>query len=123
MGVVLNGILCSWVELNLSAEGAGILIIPGDTPLGVPVVELYGDVVLDVYVKPNRGDALSILGLAREVAAATGQQVRWTEPVVEEGSGATTAERLSVDVREPDLCTRFVGRWVGGVSVEPSPDR
>ena len=79
--------------------------------------------MLDVDVKPNRGDALSILGLAREVAAATGATVRWPEPVVEEGSGPAVAERLAVDVQDPDLCTRFVGRWVSGVTVGPSPDR
>ncbi|HEX5828895.1 MAG TPA: phenylalanine--tRNA ligase subunit beta, partial [Candidatus Limnocylindrales bacterium] len=122
MGVVSNGMLCSGAELNLTGDADGILILPGDTPLGVPLVDLYGDVVLDVDVKPNRGDALSILGLAREVAAATGQQVRWAEPVVEEGSGPSAAERLAVDVRDPDLCTRFVGRWVSAVSVGPSPD-
>ena len=122
MGVVSNGMLCSGAELNLTADGDGILILPADTPLGVPLADLYGDVVLDVDVKPNRGDALSILGLAREVAAATGQAVRWSEPVVEEGSGPSTAERLAVDVQEPYLCTRFVGRWVSGVTVGPSPD-
>ena len=111
---------------NLTADGDGILILPADTPLGVPLADLYGDVVLDVDVKPNRGDALSILGLAREVAAATGQAVRWPEPVVEEGSGPSTAERLAVDVREPDLCTRFVGalgeRRDGRAVAGPRPD-
>ena len=71
MGVVSNGMLCSGDELRLTGDADGILILPADTPLGVPLVDLYGDVVLDVDVKPNRGDALSILGLAREVAAAT----------------------------------------------------
>ena len=76
MGVVSNGMLCSGEELRLTGDGDGILILPADTPLGVPLADLYGDDVLDVDVKPNRGDALSILGLAREVAAATGRQVR-----------------------------------------------
>jgi phenylalanyl-tRNA synthetase beta chain len=122
MGVVSNGMLCSGAELNLTGDGDGILILPADTPLGVPLADLYGDVVLDVDVKPNRGDALSILGLAREVAAATRRDVRWAQPVVEEGSGPAAAERLAVDVRDPDLCPRFVGRWVSGVTVGPSPD-
>src|SRR6187455_1384840 len=112
MGVVSNGMLCSGDELRLTSDADGILILPGDTPLGVPLADLFGDVVLDVDVKPNRGDALSILGLAREVAAATRREVRWPEPVVEEGSGPAVAERLTVDVQDPDLCTRFVGRWV-----------
>jgi phenylalanyl-tRNA synthetase beta chain len=123
MGVVSNGMLCSGEELRLTGDGEGILILPPDTPLGVPLVDLYGDVVFDVDVKPNRGDALSILGLAREVAAATGREIRFPEVVVEEGDGPSTAERLAVEVRDPDLCTRFVGRWVSGVTVGPSPDR
>ena len=72
MGVVSNGMLCSGDELGLTADADGILILPADTPLGRPLVELFGDIVLDVDVKPNRGDALSIVGLAREVAAVTG---------------------------------------------------
>ncbi len=122
MGVVSNGMLCSGTELNLTADSDGILILPSDTPLGVPLADLFGDVVLDVDVKPNRGDALSILGLAREVAAATRQQVRQPAIHVEEGSGPSTAERLAVDVQDAALCTRFVGRWVSGVKVGPSPD-
>ncbi len=123
MGVVSNGMLCSGAELNLTADGDGILILPADTPLNVPLADLYGDVVLDVDVKPNRGDALSILGLAREVAAATGQRVRQPDVRVEEGSGPATAERLAIDVRDPGLCTGFAARWVSGVTVGPSPDR
>ncbi len=122
MGVVSNGMLCSGDELRLTGDADGILILPADTPLGVPLAELYGDVVLDVDVKPNRGDALSILGLAREVAAITGQQVRLPEVTVEEGSGPSTADRMAVEIRDPDLCSRFVGRWVSGVSIGPSPD-
>jgi phenylalanyl-tRNA synthetase beta chain len=122
MGVVSNGMLCSGEELRLTGDGDGILILPPDTPLGVPLVDLYGDDVLDVDVKPNRGDALSILGLAREVAAASGRQVRMPEISVPEGDGPATGDRLAVDVRDPDLCPRFVGRWVSGVTVGPSPD-
>lgn len=123
MGVVSNGMLCSGEELRLTGDGDGILILPADTPLGVPLVDLYGDVVLDVDVKPNRGDALSVLGLAREVAAVTGQDARWPAITVDEGSGPSIDAELAVEVRDPDLCTRFVGRRVTGVSVAPSPDR
>ena len=122
MGVVSNGMLCSGDELRLTADADGILILPSDTPLGAPLVDLFGDVVLDVDVKPNRGDALSILGLAREVAAATGQQVRLPEITVHEGSGPATADRLAVEIHDPDLCTGFAGRWVSGVTIGPSPD-
>ncbi len=123
MGFVSNGMLCSGDELRLTGDAEGILILPADTPLGVPLSDLFGDVILDVDVKPNRGDALSILGLAREVAAATHQQVRVPVITVEEGSGPAIVDRLAVDVRDPDLCPRFAGRWVSGVTVGPSPDR
>ena len=122
MGVVSNGMLCSGEELNLTSDGDGIMILPETAPLGVPLSELYGDVVLDVDVKPNRGDALSIVGLAREVAAVTGGHVELPAIKLEE-AGRPTAQRLTVEVEDPELCPRFVGRWVSGVTVGPSPDR
>ncbi|MFL5776078.1 MAG: phenylalanine--tRNA ligase subunit beta [Chloroflexota bacterium] len=122
MGVVSNGMLCSGDELNLTADADGILILPPETPLGVPLQELYGDTVLDVDVKPNRGDALSLVGLAREVAAVTGAKVRFpaTEPPE---SGDSVDRFVAVEVRDPRLCMRFVARWVDGVAIGPSPDR
>ena len=123
MGVVSNGMLCSGDELRLTADADGILILPSDgARLGTPLVDLYGDVVLDVDVKPNRGDALSLVGLAREVSAATGAPVRWPDTEPPEGHDDVSA-RLAVEVRDPDLCPRFVGRWMSGVSVGPAPDR
>jgi phenylalanyl-tRNA synthetase beta chain len=122
MGAVSNGMLCSGEELNLTSDGDGILILGDDAPLGAPLVELYGDWVLDVDVKPNRGDALSIVGLAREVSAVTGSPIRFPETDPPEADG-DVADRLVVSVEEPDLCPRFVGRWIGGVRMAPSPDR
>jgi phenylalanyl-tRNA synthetase beta chain len=121
MGVTSSGMLCSGDELRLTADADGILILPPETPLGVPLAELFGDIVLDVDVKPNRGDALSLIGLAREVAAVTGTEVRFpaTEPPE---TGDPIERRLAVEVEEPDLCTRFVARLVSGVTVGPSPD-
>ena len=122
MGVTSNGMLCSGDELNLTSDADGILILPPESPVGVALTDLYGDVVLDVDVKPNRGDALSLVGLAREVSAVTGAPVRFpeTDPVE---TGPPIADKLRVDVEETALCSRFVGRWVGGVTVGPSPDR
>ena len=121
MGVVSNGMLCSGDELGLTSDAEGILILPADGPLGRSMTELYGDTVLDVDVKPNRGDALSILGLAREVAAVTGGPLRSPSTDLAE-SGRPTAERLRVEVVDADLCPRFVGRWVSGVRIGPSPN-
>ena len=122
MGVVSNGMLCSGDELNLTGDADGILILPPDAPLGVALTELYGDVVLDVDVKPNRGDLLSLVGLAREIAAATGAELRFPDADPSE-AGPPIADFLAVDVRDPALCSRFVGRWVSGVTIGAAPDR
>jgi phenylalanyl-tRNA synthetase beta chain len=121
MGVVSNGMLCSGDELNLTGDADGILILASDAPIGMALTELYGDVVLDVDVKPNRGDALSLVGLAREVGAITGAPLRWpaTDPVEDDRD---VAGLLSVEVVDHEWCPRFVGRWVDGVTVGPSPD-
>jgi phenylalanyl-tRNA synthetase beta chain len=121
MGVVSAGMLCSGDELRLTADADGILILPDGAPVGASLTDLLGDVVLDIDVKPNRGDALSLVGLAREVAAATGAEVRFPPTDVEE-TGADAATRLHVDVDAPELCSRFVGRWISGVTIRPSPD-
>jgi phenylalanyl-tRNA synthetase beta chain len=122
MGVVSNGMLCSGDELNLTGDADGILILPPDAPIGAALTDLYGDVVLDVDVKPNRGDALSLVGLAREVAAMTGAPLRWpdTDPAEDDRD---VARLLAVEVRDAAWCPRFVGRWVDGVTVGASPDR
>ncbi len=118
-GVESAGMLCSGAELGLTVDADGILILPAETPIGVALPDLLGDVVLDVDVKPNRGDALCIVGLAREVAAATGAPLRRPEIVVAE-SGDRTEDHLAVSVEDP-RCSRFVGRWLDGVRVGPSP--
>ena len=100
MGVTSNGMLCSGDELGLTSDADGILILPEGTALGAGLTDLYGDTVLDVDVKPNRGDALSIVGLAREVAALTGAALRFPAWEVPE-TGPAVEDRLSVEVREP----------------------
>ncbi len=119
-GVESQGMLCSGDELGLSSDADGILILPPETPLGLPLEDLVGDTVLDVDVKPNRGDALSIIGLAREVAAATGAPLRWPDISVPETGDAIT-DHLSVEVEDTVRCPRFVGRYLDGVHIGPSP--
>jgi phenylalanyl-tRNA synthetase beta chain len=121
MGVASEGMLCSGDELGLTADADGILILGGETPLGQPLAELYGDTILDIDVKPNRGDALSIVGIAREVAATPGGRIELPSTEVEEG-GPAIEDLLTVRVEDTQLCSRFVGRHVAGVTIGPSPD-
>ncbi len=123
MGVVSNGMLCSGDELNLTGDADGILILPAEAPLGMPLTDYYGDVVLDIDVKPNRGDALSLVGLAREVAAIDGRPIRFPETDPPEDPDEITEDRLHARVEDASLCPRLVGRWIVGVSIAASPDR
>ncbi|MGH2357666.1 MAG: phenylalanine--tRNA ligase subunit beta [Candidatus Limnocylindria bacterium] len=122
-GVASDGMLCSAAELGLGtdAEGIHILGTDDDHAIGTPVAEVVGDVVLDVDVKPNRGDALSMIGLAREIAAATGGELRMSSVSLQE-TDEPAADRVSVTIEEPELCPRFTARWLDGVRNGPSPD-
>ncbi len=122
-GAVSNGMLCSPIELGLGADADGIHILGhGDEiALGTPLAELLGETILDVDVKPNRGDALSMVGLAREVAAFTGAELRMPEAGVIEADDDALA-LVSVRIDEPVLNPRFTARWFGGVANGPSPD-
>jgi phenylalanyl-tRNA synthetase beta chain len=121
-GVESFGMLCSARELGLSADASGLLILPPEVVPGTPVARALGleDVVLEVNVTPNRPDALSHLGIAREVAALLGARVRPPAPLLAEGGGpAGDAVRIRIDA--PEKCARYAARVVEGVRIGPSP--
>ena len=122
-GQVSNGMLCSAIELGLGTDADGIHILGrGDEiALGTPLGEVVGETVLDVDVKPNRGDALSMVGLAREIAAITGGELRLPDATVQEAD-TDAADHVSVRIEEPDLNPRFTARWFDGVANGASPD-
>ena len=68
-GIVSEGMICSDRELSIGDDHTGILVLPDDAPIGIPLTDYLGDHVLDLDVTPNRPDCLSVLGVAREVAA------------------------------------------------------
>jgi phenylalanyl-tRNA synthetase beta chain len=121
-GVVSSGLLCSEAELGLSDDAADVLEPPDDAPLGAAVADLpaIADTVLVLDVTPNRADCLSILGVAREVAALTGSRLRAPRIRLRE-SGAPAASEIAVDVVAGDGCSDYGARIVRGVHVGPSP--
>jgi phenylalanyl-tRNA synthetase beta chain len=119
-GVMSDAMLCSEKELGLSEEHAGILILPDDAPVGMPLRDYLGDAVLDIDILPNMARALSILGVAREVAALTGAQLRMPEMPLA-ATGPSVAGRAQVTMETPDLCPRFTATLVEGVTIGPSP--
>src|SRR5579871_6277290 len=121
-GVESAGVLCSEAECGLGDDASTVLALADDAPVGRPLVELAGiaDTVLELEVTPNRGDCLSILGVAREVAAVTGARLRHPRPRPREAGGPAAAE-VRVRVEAPDLCPRYGARVLRGVRVGPSP--
>ncbi len=120
MGYVSQGMLCSPRELGLGNDHAGIYILEPDTPLGVPLVDVLGDVVLDFSIKAHRGDLSSIIGIAREVAALTGKPLRIPQPVLHE-QGTPVTELVKVTVEDTTLCPRYSARMISDVKIGPSP--
>ena len=119
-GVVSEGMICSELELGLSDDHAGILVLPEDAPLGMPLSEYMGDEILVLELTPNRSDCMSILGVAHEVAALTGGTVREPDRSYPEG-GDPIEDQASVDVADPDLCARYTASLVRGITIGPSP--
>ncbi len=130
-GVESSGMLCSEEELDLGPDGSELLTLAGELTPGEPLAHVLGldDWRLDVEVTANRGDLLSHLGLARELAAAEDGEVR-LELVA--GAPEVALELLShesevsaggviVRILDPDLCFRYLGAVVRGIRVGPSP--
>lgn len=114
-GVESAGMLCSARELGLSQDHAGLLELDASAPVGTDLrsyLEL-DDTVFELKLTPNRADCLSIRGVAREVAALTGAEIK---PIKVEAVGPGIADRLPVKVEAPDLCGRFAGRVIRGVN-------
>ncbi|HID09759.1 MAG TPA: phenylalanine--tRNA ligase subunit beta [Candidatus Latescibacteria bacterium] len=119
-GVYSEGMLCSEVELGLASEAEGVLELPPDVRAGLPFAEVVGldDVVLELELTPNRPDCMGVLGVAREVAALVGGEVRFPDIELEEKGEPASAE---VVVEDPDGCPRYSARVVRGVKIGSSP--
>ena len=119
-GVVSSGMVCSALELGLGEDHEGILVLDEDAPVGKPLADYLGDAILDIEVTPNRPDCLSILGVAHEVAALTGESV--TEPDLSyPDAGAPIEDRVRIEIEDPELCYRYTASLVTGIKIGPSP--
>ena len=121
-GVLSEGMLCSEKELGLSEEGSGIMFLGGNLPLGASLEKALPleDWILEVNITPNRSDCLCLLGVAREVAALTGQRLRLPEErKVERDLAAESLTSVTID--RPDLCPRYVAKLILGIKIAPSP--
>src|SRR5690349_16895206 len=120
-GVLSPGMLCSEPEMGLGEGGDGILILSPSDPSGADLAAHLGvaDDIFEVNVTPNRPDALSHIGIARELAAGLGKALRL--PALDEVPGSSAAAPADVNIADPEACPRYQARFVTGLTVGPSP--
>ena len=137
-GITSHGMMCSPQELGLPGQVEGLLILPPDAKVGQPFAEYLGrtggDVVFDLEITPNRSDWNSVIGIAREIAAVTGNKLKIPDvnsvglrcsaaPSSKDAQQRVpTSNLVSVRLDDPDLCPRYTARIVKGVKIGPSPD-
>ncbi|HLH54152.1 MAG TPA: phenylalanine--tRNA ligase subunit beta [Verrucomicrobiae bacterium] len=127
-GVESQGMMCSPQELGLPDHVDGLLILREDAIPGQPFAEYLGrsgaDVVYDLEITPNRPDLNSVIGIAREIAAVTGNPLRLPEVTTpdDKTSGRAVADLVSVRIEDVELCPRYTARLVEGVKIAPAPD-
>ena len=119
-GVVSTGMACSEKELGISDSHEGIMVLPAEAPVGIPLPDYLGDVIFDLDVTPNRPDCLSVIGIAREVAALTGQSLHLPQVSYEE-TALPIGEQISIEIPAPDLCPRYCASLINGVRIAESP--
>ncbi|MDW8223408.1 MAG: phenylalanine--tRNA ligase subunit beta [Gemmatales bacterium] len=119
-GVLSEGMVCSALELGIAEEHEGILLLDPDAPTGLPLAEYLGDIVLELDVLPSMARCLSMLGVAREVAALSGQQVRYPPTQVLFGPQDAAAQ-VQVTIADVSLCSRYAALILDSVQVAPSP--
>lgn len=121
-GEISQGMLCSEKELGLGEDHSGVWLLSSDTPLGIALGEALGvqDTILEVGITPNRGDCLSVVGVAREVAALCGTALRYPSVSLEE-TGPPIETLTSIAIDDPMGCPRYAARLIRGIKVGPSP--
>jgi phenylalanyl-tRNA synthetase beta chain len=119
-GVNSEGMVCSEKELGISDEHAGILILPKDAPVGMPLARYWGDTVLDIELTPNLARCFSMVGVAREVAALTGGVALIGGPQLAR-EGEPIAGQIDIIIQDPDLCPRYSAALIKGIQIGPSP--
>ncbi|HSL42991.1 MAG TPA: phenylalanine--tRNA ligase subunit beta [Anaerolineales bacterium] len=121
-GVESYSMVASEKELGISEEHTGIIILDEDAPVGMSLVDYMGDAVLDIGILPNMARNANVLGVARELAALTGRQLRKPE-IQYESSGQPVGELISIEITEPEYNPRFVLGLIRDVEIKPSPYR
>ncbi|HLJ97537.1 MAG TPA: phenylalanine--tRNA ligase subunit beta [Gemmataceae bacterium] len=119
-GVPSDAMVCSAYELGISEEHEGIILLDEEVPPGTPLADFMGEIILDLDVTPNLARCLSMIGVAREVAALTEQSVRLPGHAVQ-ATGGPIAGRVNVAIEDPKLSTRYAALLIEDVHSGPAP--
>ncbi|MDD4876119.1 MAG: phenylalanine--tRNA ligase subunit beta [Dehalococcoidales bacterium] len=119
-GVESSGMACSEMELGISDNHEGILILPEDAPIGMPLAGYMGDAIFDFDITPNRPDCLCVTGIAREIKALTGCNFSLPDTSYEE-TGSPIEQQVKVEINASDLCLRYSASLITGVKIAESP--
>ncbi len=119
-GVVSSGMICSEKELGISDNHEGIMVLSVEALVGMPLSDYLGDTVLDLDITPNRPDCLSVVGIAREAAALSGQKPHIPEISYDETT-TPIDQQISIEIADPDLCPRYCATLITGVKIAESP--
>ncbi|ABK42894.1 phenylalanyl-tRNA synthetase beta subunit [Magnetococcus marinus MC-1] len=116
-----EGMLCSLTELGMAESSEGIIILPSDAPEGATMADYFqrNDICFELGITPNRGDCLGVRGIARDLAAVTGESLIPLQSAVQVAANVPT---VAVEIADGEGCPRYAGRVVEGVKVGPSPD-
>ncbi|GAB4468031.1 MAG: phenylalanine--tRNA ligase subunit beta [Anaerolineae bacterium] len=120
-GIENRSMVCSEKELGLSDEHEGIMLLESDAAPGTPLQDVLGDAILDIALTPNLARCFSIIGVAREVAALTGQKVRYPDLSIT-AAGTSIETQAAIEITRPDLNPRFMLALLKGVTIGSSPD-
>ncbi|ERK68610.1 phenylalanine--tRNA ligase, beta subunit [Leptotrichia sp. oral taxon 215 str. W9775] len=117
------GMLCSEVELGIGSDKDGIIILPEDAPIGVPFKDYLGinDTVFELEITPNRPDCLSHIGIARELSAYYGKELKYPETEIKNEIEEKTSDNVKVTIEDSNLSRRYVTRILKNVTVKESP--
>jgi phenylalanyl-tRNA synthetase beta chain len=127
-GVETYSMVCSEKELGISEEHEGIILLDDDAPVGMSLADYMGDAVLDISILPNMARNASVLGVARELAALTGRELK--KPTIKfpspsgrgaRGEGESTTDLVEIEITDPELNPRFVAGLIRNVEIKPSP--
>jgi phenylalanyl-tRNA synthetase beta chain len=119
-GVASDAMVCSGYELGISDEHEGIILLENDAPIGTPLADYMGDIILELEVTPNMARCLSMLGVGREVAALTGRVLRLPSHIVLERE-INEGKRVAVQIEDANLCRRYSAVVLEGAKIGPSP--